>query len=813
MTLYFLAAASKRPRQPALILVALILLLIAIAGVFAPTRAAAEDLFIVTYEANAKAAVANEVQSLGGAIRHEFDNINVLAITLDSALAEDLAAHPNVVAVEVDPIYHLFDQTVPYGIDMVQARDTWDANRDGAVDAGAPTGEGIRVCIVDTGIYAAHEDLGGGGVNIVAGQSWVNEDWSEDRQGHGTHVAGTVAAMNNGTGVVGVSPGQVDLIIADVFNDAGDGQASSTILAAANWCAGQGAHVISMSLGGSLGGLDAGYQALYDQGILVVAAAGNDGGPVQSYPASYPSVISVAAVDSTGTVADFSNFPLTGEVELAAPGVAVLSAYPFANSVAVSGGPTYVANPVVNADPTGIHSGPTADGGDCNLPPAPGAYSGKVVLCQRGGLPFRVKIDNAASGGASAVILYNNEPGNFSGTYGDPCCAPVPAVSLSQADGEDLLNTWLGQNVAITINLESTKGYAELSGTSMATPHASAVAAVLWSACPDLTNDQIRSHLDSFTVEPDADLVAGRDAFYGYGIVRLKDAVDALSDGIDDYDPNNPNLDGGNPANVECGSIPEPTPPTGGGQLTGSGWLQNNEGAKINFFAKVREQNGSPSGELRLRDDTAGAAIEATNVTAAGNVRQPCGSVGTGPNAVEFWAEGTYNGTAAAFRVCVEDSAGPGNSSSSPDLFYLACLSGCSYNTGARTPDGGLDGGNVKVHEAPSSDGQVGGAAGDSSASVLGLDPLLLSEAEIGALQVLEVAAYDAGGALMSGVEVTLEQTTADGTSETFTTLTGVDGLALFTVTVLSGDVEYIAYDGSLSSNAILITGLASALP
>ncbi|HEX6383905.1 MAG TPA: S8 family serine peptidase, partial [Anaerolineae bacterium] len=198
------------------------------------TSGLAGDLFLVTYEAGAKSAVAGEIQSLGGTVRHQFDNINVLPITLDSAAAEALAAHPSVVAVEVDPIYHPFDQAVPYGIDMVQARDTWDANRDGVIDANAPTGEGIRVCVVDTGIYKTHEDLGGGGVNIVAGRSWVNEDWARDLQGHGTHVAGTVGAMNNDVGVVGVSPGEVDLIIADVFNNAGDGQASSTILAAAN---------------------------------------------------------------------------------------------------------------------------------------------------------------------------------------------------------------------------------------------------------------------------------------------------------------------------------------------------------------------------------------------------------------------------------------------------------------------------------------------------------------------------------------------------------------------------------------------------
>ncbi len=101
--------------------------------------------------------------------------------------------------------YSVLEQTgqiVPYGIDLVQARDVWDANRDGVVDAGAPTGANRTLCIIDSGYYQGHEDL----PNAVGGYSQVDDDWSRDGNGHGSHVGGTITAENNPYGVVGVTP-------------------------------------------------------------------------------------------------------------------------------------------------------------------------------------------------------------------------------------------------------------------------------------------------------------------------------------------------------------------------------------------------------------------------------------------------------------------------------------------------------------------------------------------------------------------------------------------------------------------------------
>ncbi|HUF39509.1 MAG TPA: S8 family serine peptidase [Anaerolineales bacterium] len=783
--------------RPAALLLALLLFFGSVGTARSQTLLDPDRLFLVEYSAGEKAGALSAVTDRGGAIRHEFDNIHILAIDIDPAAAADLAGQRGVVDVKTDPLLSLFDQETPYGIDMVQARDTWDADRDGVLDPGAPTGEGIRVCVVDTGIWATHEDLGGGGVTIVAGQSWVNEDPFADGHGHGTHVAGTVAAMNNATGVVGVSPGRVELLIADVFNDLGEGQASSTILAGANWCAEQGADIISMSLGGPQGSLAAGYQALYDQGILVVAAAGNDGAPVNNYPASYPSVISIAAVDSTGTVADFSSF--VPEVELAAPGVSVLSAWPYVETVAVSGGPTYGSIPLEFADPAGQITAELANGGDCNLPPTPGAFAGKIALCQRGGLPFKAKIDNAAAGGAVAVIVYNNVAGSFSGTYG-ACCSPVPAVGMSLADGSDLAANWVGSETTITIHQSGDTGYAELSGTSMATPHASGVAAVLWSACPALTNDQIRSHLGVSTVESGADLLPGRDIFYGYGITQLRDAVDALFDGIDDYDPADPNGDGSNPANVECPELPV----VEGGQAAGSGWLAAADGGKINFGFDAEYTDTGPAGSLQLKDRDRSVRIDLTTVTSIHDGGAACADVVSGAAVIEFTGDGTFNGAPASFRVCAADNGTPGIGN---DAFFLECTAGCVYRTGDHAADSLIDGGNIRVilpGDAGARDGG-GSDASEDGASVLILDPLLAGEVLAGDALTLTVSVYDADLNPLANAAVTLTRVAADGTMTTITALSDLAGVAVFTAVNLAQPVEFIASSGDLQSNAITL--------
>nr|WP_298147309.1 S8 family serine peptidase [uncultured Pseudomonas sp.] len=309
---------------------------------------------------------------------------------LTPAQLKQLKANPAVAYVELDPRRYLMAEQVTYGIPMVQADQLSDSNI-----------SNMKVCIVDTGYDLGHPDLPSAGITGNDGYGSVDSgNWYTDGNGHGTHVAGTIAALGgNDIGVVGVSPsGNLGLHIVKVFNNNGDWAYGSDLVQAIQQCRDAGSTVISMSLGGGASStternaMDAAYQA----GVLVVAAAGNDGNSSLSYPASYDSVVSVAAVDSSGNRASFSQY--NNQVEVSAPGVDVRS----------------------------------------------------------------------------------TTPGNTYSTY---------------------------------------------SGTSMATPHASAVYALVWSQHRQCTAQQIRKVVNLTAQDRGT---SGRDAYYGYGIVKAKQASDLI---------------------------------------------------------------------------------------------------------------------------------------------------------------------------------------------------------------------------------------------------------------------------------------------
>ncbi len=274
---------------------------------------------------------------------------------------------------------------------------------------------------------------------------------------------------------------------------------------------------------------------------------------------------------------------------------------------------------------------------------------------------------------------------------------------------------------------------------------------------------------------------------------------------------------------------------TGGtDKVTGGGYLLPTTGKKINFGFNAKEKaDGTLHGHLTLNDKSDGVKIRLDTVLTLGAVQDACGEVAPATNSAEFTGTGTFNGAPASFRVCVADLGEPGNSGSGgADQFYLECTAGCGYASGDRTADDAIDGGNIQVHlapapsgapeggaaessapesapeeEAPSSGTAESSSAGSSEASVLILDPLLLTESGLSA-EVLTVRAYDADGELATGVSITLESVAADGTTSVAEGLTDASGVAVFTVVVVSGDVEHIARSGNLTSNAIDITGL-----
>jgi serine protease len=507
----------KAMRLPVIVV---LLTVVLVAGALPSAFAEPMERVFIEYAPGKGAMVRNVVQAAGGQIHFEFDDINTIAVSISGRAANRLAKNPNVVSIEPDPLRYLAAETVPYGIDAVQAPEAWAAEADG---------DGVKVCIIDTGFGAHHEDLQGLSVD---GYSQVDEDWAFDGNGHGTHVAGTITAVgNNDMGVIGVSPGNVDLFIVKIFDNAGEWVRkahASNLMAAAQMCADNGSQIVSMSLSGTQESKPEQrvFDNLYAQGVLSIAAASNDGGSAYHYPASYDSVVSVAAIDEENVVADFSQF--NDQVELAAPGVGVLSTVPFIQNSAVTvAGQSYEALPMDYA-PYGTVTGGLADGGYCYATDPAADWTGKVVLCSRGDVTFAEKVTKVMDNGGAAAVVYNNvDEGAVSGTLGEEG-EWIVAVGISKADGLTLLGD-LGQEATVTSAApELGSGYEAWNGTSMATPHVSGVAALLWSANPAWTNVQIREAMDITALDLGYD---GRDAYYGYGLVQAYDALQYLLEG------------------------------------------------------------------------------------------------------------------------------------------------------------------------------------------------------------------------------------------------------------------------------------------
>jgi len=458
---------------------------------------------------------AQAVSAAGGQVVHELGPQSAIAAYLPEQALEGLRRNPNVEYVEVDPRRYLMGQTTPYGIGMVQANDSVFANSNAS---------NVTVCIIDSGYQLAHEDLQD---NYVTGTNDTGTgSFSEDSCGHGSHVAGTVAALNNGVGVVGVNGnGVLNLHIEKVFNgSACQWTYSSSLVTALNRCSnavsGTGRKlVVSMSLGGPTASTteNNAFQSAYDNGVLSVAAAGNDGSTRKSYPASYASVISVAAVDSAEAVASFSQ--KNDAVELAAPGVGVVSTTPFKPASLSAGGSTWLgANVDGSARTDG--SGSLVDGGLCGATNT--AWNGKVVLCQRGTNSFADKVSKVQGSSGVGAVIYNNVSGGFAGTLNGT--STIPAISISQEDGQAaLLNA--GSSSTLVNSAGVGNGYESYDGTSMATPHVSGVAALVWSHYPTKTNAQLRDALQKSAKDKGT---AGKDNSYGYGIVQAKAAYDYL---------------------------------------------------------------------------------------------------------------------------------------------------------------------------------------------------------------------------------------------------------------------------------------------
>jgi subtilisin family serine protease len=206
-------------------------------------------------------------------------------------------------------------QEFPWGIVRIFAESAWEKTK----------GSTIKVAILDTGIDLDHPDLQDnikGNVNLIKPHKSGDDD-----KGHGTHVAGIVAALDNEIGVVGVGP-DISLYAVKVLNKKGIGWLSD-LIDGLNWCINNEMQVINMSFG-SLTDNQSFHDAIieaYEAGITQVACAGNngeDGGAIE-YPAKYPETIAVSAIDQYDYFASFSSFG--AEIDITAPGVDIKSTY------------------------------------------------------------------------------------------------------------------------------------------------------------------------------------------------------------------------------------------------------------------------------------------------------------------------------------------------------------------------------------------------------------------------------------------------------------------------------------------------------
>ena len=277
------------------------------------------------------------VKSHGGEIKYQYQIIPGIAAILPTQAIEALRKNPNILTVEENIRFTATTQTTDWGITQIKA--------DQAHTSGYK-GTGVKVAILDTGIDYTHPDLADNYDPLF----WSFTDSPMDDHGHGTHCAGIVAATDNTFGVIGVAP-EATLHAVKVLDSSGSGWLTD-IIAGIDWSVSNGMDVISMSLGSNSysSSFEQACNEAYSSGVVLVAAAGNDYKRLGrrelntiDHPGAYTSVIAVGATDKDNQKASWSS---TGpEIELAAPGVSILSTYPNNRYVTMSG--TSMATPHV----------------------------------------------------------------------------------------------------------------------------------------------------------------------------------------------------------------------------------------------------------------------------------------------------------------------------------------------------------------------------------------------------------------------------------------------------------------------------------
>ncbi len=311
--------------------------------------AAARKIVVFREGFSDRAAMARTVTGAGAARIKDLPSINAVVVMIGPAAEKALLKNPHVLRIDTDTVVSIQKKPVkptptplptaaptptpppvvteqlPWGVDRIDADLVWDADADLVADPGSNTGEGVKVAVVDTGIDLDHPDLA---ANIKGGYNAITSlKTADDDNGHGTHVAGIIAGVDNDIGILGVAP-KASLYAVKVLNRKGSGYISD-IIEGLQWCIDNEIQVVNMSFGASADdpNLHAMIIKAYDSGIVLVASAGNSGpgDDTVMYPGKYREVIAVSATDSGDGITSWSS--RGPEVCIAAPGDSILSTY------------------------------------------------------------------------------------------------------------------------------------------------------------------------------------------------------------------------------------------------------------------------------------------------------------------------------------------------------------------------------------------------------------------------------------------------------------------------------------------------------
>ena len=498
-------------------------------------------------------------------------------------LIETLQADPNVECVEPNYIRRVFAivpndtefpklwglQNTGQTVNSIPGTSGVDTQFISAWRLSKPVSGEVVVGVVDTGTDITHPDLtsnlwknpgeiagngiddeGNGYIDDVNGYNFTNNTGSVTDSGfHGTHVAGTVAAVGkNNTGVIGLDY-RAKVLPLKVSSD-GNSMANSTIIAAYNYAitlkqSGVNIVALNASFGGSSFSTTdlTAISALRGAGIILCAAAGNSTRNTDTlpyYPASYTSsnIMAVAALNQTNSLASFSNYGASS-VDLAAPGVNIYSTQPLdlvtsRLSSVTAGTASYNTQALVysGTTPAGGLTGTIHACGIGNITEFPAGVRGNIALMQRGTLGFSVKVTNAMNAGAVAAVIYDNSTNPLGaeswtlGTTGNW----IPSLQITQVDGISIL-TGLPASGRVLNTADPARAYQFLDGTSMATPH---VAGAVAFAALNFPTESISQRISRILghVTPVAAL-AGKMTTGGR--LNLLGIVDTDGDGLPDW--------------------------------------------------------------------------------------------------------------------------------------------------------------------------------------------------------------------------------------------------------------------------------------